>query len=48
MEHQNLAVELLKRLLRDEVKAQRRTNIVRSRQLAEMLEDSLRRYQNQV
>ncbi|MEG5175913.1 type I restriction endonuclease subunit R [Microcoleus sp. B3-D7] len=48
MEHQNLAVELLKRLLRDEIKAQRRTNIVQSRQLTEMLEDSLRRYQNQV
>jgi len=48
MEHQNLAVELLKKLLRDEVKAQRRTNIVQSRQLTEMLEDSLRRYQNQV
>uniref|UniRef100_B8HN01 Type I restriction enzyme endonuclease subunit n=1 Tax=Cyanothece sp. (strain PCC 7425 / ATCC 29141) TaxID=395961 RepID=B8HN01_CYAP4 len=48
MEHKNLAVELLKRLLRDEVKAQRRTNLVRSRQLAEMLEESLRRYQNQV
>lgn len=48
MEHQNLAVELLKRLLRDEVKASRRTNIVRSRQLSEMLEDALRRYQKQV
>ena len=48
MEHKNLAVELLNRLLRDEVKAQRRTNIVRSRLLAEMLEDALRRYQNQV
>jgi len=48
MEHQNLAVELLKRLLRDEIKAQRRTNIVQSRRLTEMLEDSLRRYQNQV
>ena len=48
MEHKNLAVELLKRLLRDEVKAQRRTNIVQSRKLAEMLEDALRRYQNQV
>lgn len=48
MEHKNLAVELLKRLLRDEVKAQCRTNIVRSRELAEMLEDSLRRYQNQM
>jgi len=48
MEHQNLAVELLKKLLRDEIKAQRRTNIVQSRQLTEMLEDALRRYQNQV
>lgn len=48
MEHQNLAVELLKKLLRDEIKAQRRTNIVQSRRLTEMLEDSLRRYQNQV
>jgi len=48
MEHQNLAVELLKKLLHDEIKAQRRTNIVQSRRLTEMLEDSLRRYRNQV
>ena len=48
MEHKNLAVELLKRLLRDEIKAQRRTNIVQSRKLTEMLEDALRRYKNQV
>ncbi len=48
MEHQNLTVELLKKLLRDEIKAQRRTNIVQSRQLTEMLEESLWRYQNQV
>lgn len=48
MEHKNLAVELLKRLLRDEIKAQRRTNIVQSRKLTEMLEDTLRRYKNQV
>ena len=48
MEHKNLAVELLARLLKDEVKAQSRTNIVRSRKLAEMLEDALRRYKNQV
>lgn len=48
MEHKNLAVELLKKLLRDEIKASRRTNIVRSRQLSEMLENALRRYQNQV
>lgn len=48
MEHQNLAVELLKKLLRDEIKASRRTNVVQSRKLTEMLEDVLRRYQNQV
>ena len=48
MEHKNLAVELLKKLLRDEIKAQRRTNIVQSRKLAEMLEDALNRYKNQV
>ncbi len=48
MEHKNLAVELLTRLLKDEVKAKSRTNIVQSRKLSEMLEESLRRYQNQV
>lgn len=48
MEHQNLAVEVLKKLLKEEVKAKSRTNIVQSRKLAEMLEDTLRRYQNQV
>ncbi|MFO5529105.1 MAG: type I restriction endonuclease subunit R [Cuspidothrix sp.] len=48
MEHQNLAVELLQKLLKDEVKTRSRTNIVRSRKLSEMLEDTLRRYRNQV
>jgi len=48
MEHKNLAVELLKKLLKDEVKAKSRTNIVQSRKLSEMLEDALRRYRNQV
>ncbi|WP_353656221.1 DUF3387 domain-containing protein [Geitlerinema sp. P-1104] len=48
MEHKNLAVALLKRLLSDEIKAQRRTNIVQSRKLEEMLEAALNRYKNQV
>jgi type I restriction enzyme, R subunit len=48
MEHQNLAVELLQKLLKDEVKARSRTNIVQSRNLSQMLEDALRRYRNQV
>jgi type I restriction enzyme, R subunit len=48
MEHQNLAVELLQKLLKDEVKTRSRTNIVQSRKLSSMLEDALRRYRNQV
>jgi type I restriction enzyme R subunit len=48
MEHQNLAVELLQKLLKNEIRASSRTNIVQSRKLSEMLEDALRRYRNQV
>ena len=48
MEHQNLAVELLQKLLKDEIRASSRTNIVQSRKLADLLEDALRRYRNQV
>ena len=48
MEHQNLAVELLKKLLKDQIKAKQRVNIVQSRKLSELLEASLHRYQNQV
>ena len=48
MEHKNLAVELLQRLLRDEIKTQSRTNLVQSRKLSQMLEDALKRYRNQV
>ena len=48
MEHQNLAVELLQKLLKDKIRASSRTNIVQSRKLSEMLEDALRRYRNQV
>jgi type I restriction enzyme, R subunit len=47
MEHKNLAVELLQKLLKDEIKHRSRTNIVQSRRLAEMLDDALRRYRNQ-
>ncbi|MGB2924048.1 MAG: HsdR family type I site-specific deoxyribonuclease, partial [Limnothrix sp.] len=48
MEHKNLAVELLQKLLNDEVRNRRKVNLVQSRKLAEMLEDSLRRYHNHV
>jgi type I restriction enzyme R subunit len=46
MQHKNLAVELLKKLLGDELKARAKTNLVKSRQLLEMLESSIKRYQN--
>ncbi len=46
MPHRNLAVELLQKLLRGEVALQRSKNVVRARSFAEMLEQTLRRYQN--
>jgi type I restriction enzyme R subunit len=46
MKHQNLALELLKKLLDDEIKTRTKTNLVKSKKLLEMLEDALKRYQN--
>ena len=46
MRHRNLAVELLQKLLKGELSARRRKNLVQARSFAEMLEQSLRRYQN--
>ena len=46
MPHRNLAVELLQKLLQGELTARRRKNVVQARSFSEMLEQSLRRYQN--
>jgi type I restriction enzyme R subunit len=46
MPQHNLAVELLRKLLEGEIKTQGRKNVVQSRSFAEMLENSIRRYQN--
>ena len=46
MQHRNLAVELLEKLLKGEVATRRRKNVVQARSFSEMLEQSLRRYQN--
>ena len=46
MPQRNLAVELLQKLLKGELKTRRRKNVVQARSFAEMLEQSLRRYQN--
>lgn len=48
MEHKNIALEVLKKLLNDEIKARSKTNLVQSRTLMEMLEDSIRKYHNKV
>lgn len=44
----NLAVELLRRLLGDEIKVRRRKSIVQARSFAEMLETAIRKYQNRL
>ena len=46
MPHRNLAVELLQKLLKGELSLRRRRNMVQARSFAEMLEQTLRRYQN--
>lgn len=42
----NLALELLKKLLNDEIKLRSRKNLVQSRSFSEMLERTIRAYQN--
>ncbi|GAB4272854.1 MAG: type I restriction endonuclease subunit R [Candidatus Promineifilaceae bacterium] len=44
--HRNLAVELLRKLIQDEIKAGSRKNVVQARSFAEMLEQAIRKYQN--
>lgn len=46
MPHKNLAVELLRKLLNDEIKTRSRRNLVQSRSFLEMLEKAIRAYQN--
>jgi type I restriction enzyme R subunit len=46
MPQRNLAVELLRKLLLDEIKTRGRKNVVQARSFAEMLEQTIRRYQN--
>ena len=46
MPHRNLAVELLQKLLKGELATRKRKNVVQARSFAELLEQTLRRYQN--
>ena len=46
MPQRNLAVELLQRLLKGEIRTRSRKNVVLARSFAEMLEQTIRRYEN--
>ena len=46
--HKNLAVELLRKLINDEVKVKSKKNVVLARSFAEMLQESIRKYQNRI
>jgi len=46
MPQRNLALEMLKKLLNDEITAARRTSVVQSRKFSDRLEESLNRYHN--
>ena len=46
MPAKNLAVELLEKLMRDQIKAHTRTNVVQQKRFSERLVESLRRYYN--
>ena len=46
MPHRNLAVELLQKLLKGEIKQRSRRNVVQARSFSEMLDQTIRKYQN--
>ena len=48
MEHKNVALEVLKKLLNDEIKSRAKKNLVKSKSLMEMLESSIKRYHAKV
>lgn len=48
MKQKNVALEVLKKLLNDEIKARSKTNLVQSKSLMEMLESSIRKYHNKI
>jgi len=48
MKHQNIALEVLKKLLNDEIKSRAKTNLVQSKTLMEMLENAIKKYHNKI
>jgi type I restriction enzyme R subunit len=48
MQHKNVALEVIKKLLNDEIRSRAKVNLVQSKSLMKMLEDSIKRYQNKI
>ncbi|MDD5738683.1 MAG: type I restriction endonuclease subunit R [Candidatus Pacebacteria bacterium] len=46
MKRKNIALELLKKILNDEIRLRMRKNFIQSKKLSEMLENAIKRYQN--
>ena len=46
MKHKNIALELLKRLLNDEIKARSKTNLVKAKSIKQMLDEAIKNYHN--
>ncbi len=48
MEHKNIAVEVLKKVLNDEIKSRSKKNLVQSKTFMELLEKSIKQYHNKI
>ena len=48
MEHKNIAMETLRKLLNDEIRTRTKKNLIQGKSLMEMLENSIRKYHNKI
>jgi len=48
MEHKNIALEVLKKLLNEEIKIRTKKNLIQSKSLMEMLENSIKKYHSKI
>ncbi|TLD42081.1 MAG: Type I restriction-modification system, restriction subunit R [Candidatus Jettenia ecosi] len=48
MKHKNIALEVLKKLLNDEIRARIKKNLIQGKSFMEMLEDSIKKYHNKI
>ena len=48
MEHKNIALEVLKKLLNEEIRTRMKKNLIQSKSLMEMLENSIKKYHNKI